>query len=447
MKIRSILSAALLASIVWNAAAQSAQGNESAIYTIIANPGENASCEMRINWHTDSEKKESICVYTKAGDTAWEKSKTAQAMPEFCTIFDSIYSKKPNGDDFYENVRFWRNAVALENLEPATQYMYRIEAGNETSEVHYFKTAPQSGAWTAGIISDFHAYTPAPQRLESAMNMLATLEKQHGGDLDFILHAGDLAAWGGSYSFWRDMYGKPYFAKYMWGGVNGNHDDMSRGFAKQTNQFFRNVNNNPVNGYPGEEGVCYHFRYGDVLFITLNNENMRQDEQLAQAQEWVKEVITSNPAPYIVVVEHYQWFMGNDGKSSQYDRWKELFDEYGVDLAISGNNHIYARTNAIYAGKETDGTKGTVYLQTTSSDNERGRELEEWTDNTDLIKFRWTEGSHTVSALIMNADCDKLTLTLYDRNGNVVDQFSVLSKRRAKSMTIRYADVKFAKAG
>ncbi|MCY1531523.1 Calcineurin-like phosphoesterase [compost metagenome] len=282
-----------------------------------------------------------------------------------------------------------------------------------------------------GIISDMHVYAPLPNRQKVAMEMIQQLEKQHKKPFDMMLHVGDMAAWGGSYSFWPTLYADSTFSKYVWAGVNGNHDNMTRQNA-QSNQFFRNVNNNPDNGYAGETGVCYYFRYGNALFIMLNNEAMKSVEELTKAQDWTKGVIKNNPAKYIIVVSHYQWFMGNDGKPSQYSRWKTLFDEYGVDLAISGNNHIYVRTNALYADQETDGSKGTVYIQTPSSDNERGRPLEEQLYSKDLIRFRWSEGSKTVGALRMNASKKHLNLTLYDRNGNVIDQVSVKAKSTKK---------------
>lgn len=403
-----------------------AQGNAAEPYTVIANPGENACRSIRINWHTDTDDGKSYCTFTKRNDTNWDGAATVRAQQELCTAYYNQPSKTPDGKDFCEDARFLRNTATLAGLEPGTEYMYRVGDG---SEIRYFKTAPANGHWTAGIISDFHAYTPLPKRVESAMGMIAELERQNGGEFDIMLHAGDICAWGGSYSFWRDLYGQSYFSKYVWAGVNGNHDNMDRKSLRLSNEYFRYANNNPQNGYDGQTGVCYHFKYGNALFIMLNNESMRSEEGLAAAQEWVRKTIRRNPSRFVIVMEHYQWFFGNNGKTSQYGRWHSLFDECGVDLAIAGNNHIYARTNAVFHGKETDGSRGTVYLQTTSSDNGRGRDLEEWTDNKDLIKFRWTEGAHTVSAVILDADDDKLRLTLYDRNGTALDSVTVKAKK------------------
>ncbi len=401
------------------------------VFTVIANPGENAKSQIGLNWHTELESGDSYIIYTKTSDKTWKNAITIPAKQEICTVFDSIYSKKPNGEDFYENILFIRNTITLKGLKPNTQYKYQLLSNSKSlydgEETRYFRTAPKNDSWTMGIISDMHVYAPIPNRQGAGMQMIQQLEKQNETPFDMMLHVGDMSAWGGSYSFWPILYADSTFSKYVWAGVNGNHDDMTRKHG-QSNQFFLNVNNNPSNGYMGEIGVCYYFMYGNTLFIMLNNEAMKSPEGLAKAQEWTKQVIKNNPARYIVVVSHYQWFMGGDGRSSQYARWKDLFDEYGVDLAISGNNHIYARTNAVFQDKETDGSKGTVYIQTPSSDNERGQSMEKLVYNHELIKSRWTEGAKTVGGLIMKANNKNIVLTLYDRNGHAIDSVIVQSK-------------------
>ena len=393
-------------------------------YTVIANVGDDAATKIRLNWHTDEESGESVCHYTSVDDETWANAKSVKSQQELCVVFDSIYSKTADGKDFYEQVRFIRNILEINSLTPGTRYKYRI---NDDNTIRYFKTAPASNNWTAAIISDFHAYTPLPARKCVAMDMLSTLERINSV-FDMVLHVGDIIAWGGSYSFWRDLYDNDAFGKYVWAGVNGNHDNMSRGYAHQTNKFFCHTNNNPQNGYQGEKGVCYHFIYGNTLFIMLNSESMTTTTGLNNAQQWVRDVIRDNSSKFIVVMEHYQWFYGETGAPSQYDRWKQLFDECGVDLAIAANNHIYVRTNAIFNGEETDGSKGTVYIQTPSSDNERGQELKTWTENQSLIKSRWSEGGKTVGALLLNATDNNLTIALYDRNGNKIDEVVVKEK-------------------
>lgn len=93
-----------------------------------------------------------------------------------------------------------------------------------------------------------------------------------------------------------------------------------------------------------------------------------------------------------------------------------------MDLALAGNNHIYVATKPIYNDEIVDAGCGTVYIQSPSSDNERGMSMGEHTENLDLIKYRWTEGEHTVGAMLMKVTPETITISLYDRNGTLKDQ-------------------------
>lgn len=407
-------------SILGSCATEVVSHRDKSAHTITTSPAETNDTRMNFSWATDTTIRTATLEVAKAGDKRWRNAISQTFEGTLCTTFDSVYSKTHDGENFYEDVVINKYNASVTGLTPDTRYKYRIIT-TDTSSVHYFQTAGAK-KWEACVISDFHVYSPIYPRTEAAMDMISTMESQK--PFDWILHLGDITAWGGSYTFWKDLYKETPFLKYMWAGVNGNHDNMTRGYIRTTNEFFRHTAAYPHNGYPGEEGVCYHFRYGDVLFIMLNNESMKDSLGLAAAQQWVREVVAQNPAPYKVVCEHYQWFFGKDGKDSQYGRWSKLFDEIGINLALAGNNHIYVSTHPLYDGKVTDGTKGTVYIQTPSSDNERGVAYDAQTppaENGDKIKFRWSEGPNTVGAIHMSVTPEKMTLLLLDRHGNVLD--------------------------
>ena len=392
------------------------------VFSITTSPSENTKRGMNISWATDSSISSATIEVTAVKDTQWENSMREVFSGAYCTTYDNQYSKLANGENFHENVKINKYNASLNLLKKNTEYKYRIIAGGDTSEVHYFKLSGRR-KWEACIISDFHAYSPLYGRTKAAMEMISTVEK-YDKPFDWVLHLGDITAWGGCYSFWQNLYKEEPFKKYMWAGVNGNHDNMTRTNKGNTNKFFRDAAAYPLNGYAGELGVCYFFKYGDVLFIMLNNENMRTDEGLQAAQNWVRKEVRENPARYKVVCEHYQWFFGANGKSSQYSRWNKLFDELGITLALSGNNHIYMSSHPLYNDKVVEPGKGTVYIQSTSSDNERGSacDLEKPLEyNSDKIKFRWTEGGKTVSAMHMKVTRKKMKITLLNRDGKVLD--------------------------
>ena len=407
------------------------------IHSISTCPGEDCSNEMIISWGADTSV-QSWLLWSKASDKGWKRAKRENPIWYRTEIYNGKSSKRANNENFFEDVIFNKCRVKLSGLKPNTTYKYMIvsspagrgtstSTGDASTGAYTFKTAGAK-EWSACIISDFHNYSPIPGRLEAADKMIGKI-KEYDPSMDWVLHLGDICAWGGSYSFWKNLYGMQWFRDYMWAGVNGNHDNMSRKY-ELTNEYFRNSAAYPLNGYPGEMGVCYWFKYGEALFIMLNNESMRTQEGLEDAQEWFKSVIKSNPSKYIIVCEHYQWFFGTDGADSQIARWSQLFDEFGVDLALAGNNHIYVRTNALYNKEETDGSRGTVYIQTPSSDNERGQAMKpELTHNKEIIKCRWTEGPKTVGAMSIKVFPTHIELALLDRNGTVIDTATVKAKR------------------
>ncbi|MBR5075180.1 MAG: metallophosphoesterase family protein [Bacteroidales bacterium] len=393
------------------------------IFSVNTCPGEDCSTQMNVSFAADKDITE--CYVYLVSSRKKRSAGGYRLLPSdltLCTVYDSIYSKKANGENFYEDAVFHKFSCSFTNLKPDTRYDYWIVAAYKddyevqrytSSKTYTFTTAGRK-EWSACIISDFHSYPPLPKRLESAMNMVETVNsyamQQDGRGFDWVLHLGDVCAWGGSWSFWKEMYSQDAFRNYMWAGLNGNHDNMSRKY-QLTNNYFRYATANPLNGYEGEEGVCYHFTYGNVLFVMLNSESMRDSTGLAKAQEWARGVLKASNAKFKVVCEHYQWFFGENGKTSQLRRWKDLFEEYGVDLALGANNHIYVRSQNL----------PTVYVQTPSSDNERGVEMKEQEYNQDIIAKRWSEGGRTIGAMLMEVDKNSITLTLLDRNGEVQD--------------------------
>lgn len=399
------------------------EGSEKTFHTIFTNPGEDASTSMNVSFATPVGTGATVEVFAD-GDTLRFVSNG-----ELCTTFDSINSKLGDNTDVYERHVFDKHSVTLFGLQPDTQYSYRIvgdSAGIKVeSDVHHFRTAGAE-SWKAAVISDFHHYSPLWKRLDSAMGMIDVLDSVSGG-IDWVLSPGDQCAWGGSYNYWSELAEQPAYKNYMWGSVQGNHDHMTRDNDK-SDDYYRYSHANPLNGYEGQEGVSYWFKYGDVLFLMLNNEAMRTKASLEPVFAWMEDVITNNPAKYIVVVQHYEWLIGTNGKNSQLDRFREVFDRLGVDLAVSGNNHAYLRTPAL-RDRVPVAKDGTFYVVASSSDAGRGRGLVPLEANDDIISMRWSEGANTVGGMIMDVNPDRIVMTLYDRYGNIQDSFTVPAKR------------------
>lgn len=418
------------------------------LYSISTGPGDDAATAMCISWACDTVIKHTRVLLAEAADKDWASVREIKpTQHHHVDVFKGVYSTAADGSDMYEDIVFTKCGVMVTGLKPDTDYKYVIvdKDGDQPvvrSSEHYFRTAGAEN-WSACIISDFHSYPPIPTRLEAAMGMIDTMQRIDPS-LDFIFSPGDVVAWGGSYSFWRRLFEEDNFNEFVWARVNGNHDNWTRESQIThnfdiPNDYFVNTSFYPQNGYAGEEGVCYHFRYGNTLFVMLNTEDMSKRGEFEAAAAWLRDCVhfargSENPPTFVVVCMHYEWFIGTNGRSSEYTRWHSVFDELGVDLAVAGNNHVYVRTPALYDGKVTDGTFGTVYLQTTASDNDRGRSFADTPmQNPDKIAVRWTEGTYSVSAIHMDVNPERISLTLLDRNGNRIDSTVVPAKPRTEA--------------
>lgn len=378
------------------------------VRALTANPGEDCSTQINIGWHADLGETSCSVMYTTRQDSEWKLATTVTGQARLAEVFHGIDSKTPDGIDWKEEAKFLDYGVTLTGLTPDTDYMYRVSTGSGTdasSATRYFKTAGAS-EFSFAWISDVHAYTPIPNRLKN-LNRVFEEAIKINPSVDFVFSTGDVVAWGGSYSFWVKLLEQPFVANYLFADVIGNHDWMMRSKGGNS-EFFRVAHHNPENGYAGQEGVCYWFIYGDVLFLTYNNEIMRMsDDNVAAAKAWASGVIAKQKGKYkrIFIAQHYQWFDGGNGKSAWYDTWKDFCDEHHVTLALSGNNHVYQRTHTLYDDQVVSSGLGTVYMVAPSSDGERGRLAGDLTMNADKLAFTYSSQVHSSADHVKTIAC------------------------------------------
>lgn len=420
-------------------------------FAVFTNPGEDCSTSMNISWATipstwsiielTDETTGKTFIYDYDPELFGRKEEpganinwSPSYFPEIyrCETFNNIPTYYKGGKRTTQNLIFNKYGLTLFDLIPDHEYSYHIISVNdqtqqqEISDDYTFHTAGAS-SWKAAVIGDFHYFSPLEKRIKSAMEMLDVVDSVSGG-FDWVLSTGDTAAYGGSFNSWTELSEEFFFRNYMWASVEGNHDYDAANKIKSDN-YFRDSHYFPYNGYEGQEGISYWFRYGDVLFLMLNNEAMRQSGGFSPAIEWMESVVRENPSKYVVVVEHYQWLSGTDGGNFMLDRFFGTFDRIGVDLAIAGNNHVYLRTPPLKGRQPVSPEEGTYYVVTPSSDNERGREMKRLVGNANIIEKRWTEGTHTVGAMLMDVNPQRIEMILYDRYGQIRDSFTVPAKR------------------
>lgn len=99
----------------------------------------------------------------------------------------------------------------------------------------------------------------------------------------------------------------------------------------------------PLNGPSGVEETCYYIDYQGTRIVSLNS-NEYQEEQA----RWLRKVLQDNPQKWTVVTFHHPIYSPTIGRDNPElrDLWKPVFDEFEVDLVLTGHDHTYARTTA-----------------------------------------------------------------------------------------------------
>ena len=175
---------------------------------------------------------------------------------------------------------------------------------------------------------------------------------------DVLLHAGDIAYGntGGtgdaSYKTFNDwffdMYASllPFHALYT---TEGNHDSRpSNGNGVAYLDAFTLPGNGGSPAYPDHAERYYSFDYGRVHFVVLDTEFAFQDTaRRAEQLSWLESDLAGTAQPWKIALFHRSPYSAGGEHGSDLavrSAFTPLFEQYGVQLVLSGHEHDYERT-------------------------------------------------------------------------------------------------------
>ncbi len=325
----------------------------------------------------------------------------------------------------------------VKGLAPDTVYRYRVTSDDLATEWNSFRTGKAELPITVGIFSDVHMMPEEPEKIARCDELLEIV-RQNAGEPDLNIFCGDVVKRGAFYTQW-ELFGHPEFVRnYTLANVAGNHDYYLTDKVRRDASRFNAICNNPDNG-ASEVPTSYWFIDGGVLFAVLDPiveecasaTDVQSD--LDNQYKWLEGVLEANSgrADYIVVLQHYPHFVADEGGSvgwGGYDRWRGLFDRFGVDMAISGDYHCYVCSKPLFDDKPVDPGKGTVYvtipqIATTYYESAFTDEGPEWLDILD-------GNMATTGVCALRADGEKLVFTAYEGDGREFHRVEIPKRNR-----------------
>lgn len=238
------------------------------------------------------------------------------------------------------------HAAEFEQLAPATLYAYRVGDGTNWSEWFQFRTAAaEARPFT------FLYFGDAQNELKAHWSRVAREAFREAPRAAFTLHAGDLVNRTERDAEWGEWFGAP-------GWVNGtipvvptpgNHEYYTpegTGAKRTLGRHWRPQFALPLHGPPGLEESVYYLDYQGARIISLNS-NEQQEAQVP----WLRAVLQNNPQRWTLVTFHHPIFSPARNRDNPKLRalWKPVFDEFKVDLVLTGHDHTYARSGDVSA--------------------------------------------------------------------------------------------------
>lgn len=236
----------------------------------------------------------------------------------------------------------------------------------------------------------------------------------------FILLGGDLVNQGDDREEWESFFeaGGNVLKSLPVYPAMGNHDNTG---------FFSEFFNLPQNGPEGKKGSFYSFDYEDAHFVVLDSNAMGAANP--EDVDWLRKDLASTDKEYRIVMFHHPAYTASYNPKDEMRAEKirqvfvPVFEEYDVNLVLSGHQHVYMRTHPLKEG--SIGDDGIVYLTGISGGKYYAPAQRDYA--------AFALGKESVYT-VCTVDGEGIEIKTYNSSGDLVDNFLAGKKGSAVSL-------------
>lgn len=242
-----------------------------------------------------------------------------------------------------------KHSFTISGLNECTRYYYKISSDSIfiDNEDRSFKTlCKKKETQTLWVIGDSGKAGEEQTKVYTAM--LDYIEHDFN-KLDMWVLLGNNAYENGSQKQYNESFFKPYselLKRLTPWSVIGNKD------AK--NWAFYNIFDFPTKGesggVPSDSEKFYSVESGNLHLVMLDSEMYRTDKN-SDLVAWLREDLKKNTKPWVIIALHIPPYTDGGYDSDSGGKLKKIreslvpiFDEFGVDLVLSGHSHNYERS-------------------------------------------------------------------------------------------------------
>ena len=246
----------------------------------------------------------------------------------------------------------YANYARFKELHYGRKYSYRVWNDNRASDWYSFRTQPDT---TAGF--SFVFMGDVQDKNGNEARKLMERVRHRFANPDFYAFAGDFIERPMN-CYWEEAYRSvdsiaPHFPLLV---SPGNHE-YNKGVVRRLEERFAYAFPYLLRSRYKDNHV-YAIDYKDATFITLDS-NRDPWFQFSQ-REWLEKVLKASRKKWKIVMLHHPLYSIKGALNNLTIRWlyKDLLDEYDVDLVLQGHEHNYARMTS----KEDSRTETPLYL-------------------------------------------------------------------------------------
>ncbi len=294
---------------------------------------------------------------------AWftEKGTTSTSAVQVTAKANLVDGKMPDGaSKFYGTngtgtSQYDTNKATATGLVKNTEYAYRVGDSNNWSNVYTFKTYDQDGKYNVIVVAD-----PQISAEDDYIVWKDTVAKAvaKAGGASFLMSAGDQANYSNDLAGMEDYLSPRELLNLPVMAAVGNHDnDFKNGLEEVAllSLLYNWPNYDDLTDKTTDlarivGGGDYYFSYGNTLYITINS--FADNRTVDIHRTFMEEAIASHPdAVWKVVLFHHDIYgvgdhagIGYGDSAAMQATWSPFLDEFGIDIAFNGHDHIYARS-------------------------------------------------------------------------------------------------------
>lgn len=254
--------------------------------------------------------------------------------------------------------------ATLEGLLPGGGYQYQVGATGAMSETFGFTTDDGDDRVRIHLFGD--TQTLSDENIFNGSGLVTELYRKMQAQLpdgDLILHVGDVTEDLTDYRlvrlFLEALEGDDMLASHPFVPTQGNHEVYNEGAQKFADLFPLPESDN---GLPAPyDRAVYSFDYGPAHIAVVTSE-LQAEEDWPVMMDWLRRDMNASDATWKMLMVHRPPYNGNaasgNGRSLAYI--PPVVDETGIDLVLSGHDHMYSRSLPLNGGKPTPG--GATYL-------------------------------------------------------------------------------------